>query len=86
MNVIDVITGLFEFCGSIFLWRNVYQLHKDKMVRGVHWVPTGFFFLWGMWNIFFYPSLNLWFSFVGGLNIMCANGVWLGQMIYYRKN
>jgi hypothetical protein len=82
----DLINGAFEFGGSIMLWRNVYQLYKDKMVRGVHWGPTGFFWVWGLWNLFYYPHLNQWASFFGGLSIVTANGVWLYQMLKYRKN
>lgn len=79
----DLINGLFEFFGSIMLWRNVYQLHKDKQVKGVHWGPTLFFFLWGLWNLFYYPSLTQWWSFTGGLSIVIANGVWFSQMYKY---
>lgn len=82
----DLFNGLFEFGGSIMLWRNVYQLYKDKMVRGVHWGPTLFFFTWGLWNLFYYPHLDQWWSFAGGLSIVTANGVWAFQMLKYRKN
>lgn len=86
MTTPDLVNGLFEFIGSIMLWKNVYQLNKDKQVRGVHWGPTGFFWVWGLWNLYFYPHLNQWLSFTGGLSIVLANGVWLAQMIKYRKN
>lgn len=82
----DVINGLFELFGSGMLWKNVYQLHKDKMVRGVHWGPTMFFFCWGLWNLFYYPHLGQWYSFAGGLSIVTANGVWVYQMLKYKDN
>ena len=82
----DQINGLFEAGGSVMLWKNVYTLYKQKMVRGVHWGPTAFFWLWGLWNLFYYPHLHQWFSFSGGPSIVTANGVWLYQMIKYRKN
>lgn len=81
----DVINGLFELFGSVMLWRNVYQLYKDKEVKGVHWGPTMFFWAWGLWNLFYYPSLGQWWSFFGGVSIVSANGVWLAQMLRYRK-
>lgn len=81
----DLINGIFEFVGSVMLWRNVVQLHRDKVVRGVHWLPTGFFMAWGFWNLFYYPHLNQWWSFVGGVSIVVANAVWFGQMIHYRS-
>jgi hypothetical protein len=79
----DLINGLFEFGGSILLWKNVRQLNKDKEIKGVHWAPTMFFFLWGLWNLFYYPSLQQWASFMGGMSIVIANGVWVAQMLHY---
>ena len=81
----DLINGLFEFFGSIMLWRNVMQLHRDKMTRGVHWAATGFFMAWGYWNLFYYPHLDQWWSFAGGISIVIANTTWLGQMFYYGR-
>lgn len=83
----DFFNGAFEFVGSIMLWRNVLQLHRDKVAKGVHWSATAFFASWGYWNLFYYPHLDQWFSFWGGVSIVLANTVWLGQMWYYiRKN
>lgn len=79
----DMINGAFEALGSVMLWRNVLQLHRDKQVKGVHWTANGFFAAWGYWNLFFYPHLDQWYSFTGGVSIVLANTVWLAQMIYY---
>jgi len=81
----DLINGMFELVGSAMLWRNVAQLHKDKLVKGVHWNATAFFAAWGYWNLFYYPHLDQWWSFAGGVSIVLANTVWLGQMIYYLR-
>lgn len=83
----DLINGLFEFTGAIMLSRNVVQLHRDKMVKGVHWNATAFFTSWGLWNLYYYPALDQWWSFAGGLAIVSVNAVWLAQTFYYlRKN
>lgn len=81
----DLINGLFEFIGSIALWNNVRILYKDKCVRGVHWMATGFFMTWGYWNLFYYPHLDQWWSFSGGVSIVIANTVWLIQMMIYGR-
>ena len=81
----DLLNGLFEFCGALMLTQNVKRLHKDKVVRGVHWMPTLFFASWGVWNLYYYPSLDQWWSFLGGCAIVCVNLVWFGQMLYYRN-
>lgn len=79
----DMINGAFEALGSAVLYRNVLQLYRDKQVKGVHWMATGFFAAWGYWNLFYYPHLDQWYSFTGGVSIALANTVWLVQMIYY---
>lgn len=81
----DLVNGSLELFGGMFLWQNVRQLLKDKEIKGVHWLPTMFFFIWGLWNLFYYPHLNQWFSFIGGLNIVLANGVWVFLMLKYKK-
>jgi len=53
-------------------------------LKGVHWAPIIFFWAWGMWNLFYYPSLDQWWSFTGGLWIVLANGVWMCQILYYK--
>ena len=68
------------------IWRNVYQLYLDKMVRGVHRLPVGFFAAWGFWNLFYYPHLDQWWSFAGGVSIVIANVVWVIQMLHYGRN
>jgi hypothetical protein len=76
---------LFELFGSAMLWRNVLQLYRDKQVKGVHWSATFFFAAWGYWNLFYYPHLDQWWSFAGGVSIVIANTIWLGQMHYYLR-
>lgn len=79
----DLINGLFELGGGIVLWLNVWKLYKDKQIKGVHWTPVLFFGLWGYWNLYYYPSLDQWFSFWGGVFVTLANTVWFIQMVYY---
>ena len=82
----DSTNGIFEILGSLFVWRHCYRLLQDRQVKGVSWVATLFFSLWGWWNIYYYPHLGQWASFVGGLCIVSANTIWLSMMIYYIKN
>lgn len=81
----DLVNGTFELAGAGMLWRNVFQLHRDKEVRGVAIGPTAFFFAWGCWNLYYYPTLGQVWSFVGGACLTLANLVWVSQMIYYRR-
>ena len=82
--IADLINGSFEFTGGCLLWMNVWALGRAKHFRGVAILPTAFFATWGVWNLYFYPSLGQWWSFWGGVNIVLANVVWVSQMLYYR--
>lgn len=81
----DFINGMFEFVGAAMLWRNVAALYRDKKYAGVRLGPNIFFSSWGLWNIYYYPSLDQWWSFAGGLMLVIANLVWVGQMVYYGR-
>jgi hypothetical protein len=81
----DLINGIFEFLGGCLLWLSVRAAYRAKEFKGVAILPTSLFCLWGYWNLFYYPHLDQWFSFLGGVNVVTANSVWLAQMFYYRK-
>lgn len=79
----DLINGLFELGGGFLIWLSVLKLHRDKVVRGVHWAPVLFFASWSIWNLYFYPSLGQWWSFAAGINVGIANFVWAYQIVRY---
>jgi hypothetical protein len=85
IQIPDLMNGLLEFTGGWMLAFNVRKLWRDKMVRGVHWGPTLFFFAWGVWNLYYYPHLGQWFSFAGGCWIVAVNGAWWLLMLRYRS-
>lgn len=80
----DLINSVFEAVAGLFVFRNVLALLRHKQIRGVHWSPTFFFSVWGIWNLFYYPHLNQWFSFYGGLLVLTANLTWLVLVFHYR--
>ena len=81
----DFINGMYELLGAPFIFLSVLNLHRTKKVSGVSWVHAGFFASWGYWNLFYYPHLNQWLSFIGGCAIVVVNSIWLAQLIYYRN-
>jgi uncharacterized membrane protein YfcA len=85
MQIPDLINGLFEVIGGIMIWLNVLALMKDKEVKGVNWATTAFFTSWGYWNLWYYPSLNQWMSFVGGLAVVSGNTAWVYLYLKYRS-
>ena len=81
----DFINGLFECVAGFMILLHVLQLHKDKQVRGLHVVPVVFFTAWGFWNLYYYPHLDQWWSFAGGVFIVITNVIWCLQIRYYLR-
>lgn len=82
----DTINALFELAGGFFILNNCRQLYHDKLVKGVSVLSTIFFTSWGIWNLYYYPSLNQWASFAGGVLITVGNVLWVSLMIYYVRH
>jgi len=80
----DLINGIFEFTGGVLLWFNVYKLIQDKQVRGLYLPVCVFFAAWGIWNMFYYPSLHQMYSFIGAAFLAAANIVWVWLAYWYR--
>jgi len=85
MNWADLTNGLFEVVGGLLVLNHCRAVLRDKAVAGVSILSTAMFTLWGFWNIYYYPSLDQWFSFAGGLVIVAANALWVALMLKYRK-
>jgi hypothetical protein len=79
----DQINGLFELFGSVFILNHCRAVLRDKAVAGVSIVSAVFFTAWGVWNLWYYPSLGQWYSFAGGVCIVLANVLWVGLMARY---
>jgi hypothetical protein len=84
-TIADCINGFFELTGGVFIFMSILKLHKEKSVKGVSWLTTAFFASWGLWNLYYYPSLGQWASFIGGIGVVSANIIWLSQIIYYSR-
>lgn len=87
----DHINGLFECVGGVVLCKNIKAILRDKKLSGVSWWPVFFFATWGLWNLYYYPYLEQWWSFAGGIIVAAANWTWLVLVAYYyytlrRKN
>jgi len=83
VHIPDLINGIYESLGGAFIALSVIKLHREKVVRGVSWLHVAFFSSWGIWNLYFYPHLDQWFSFYGGVVLVATNLVWLAQIVWY---
>ena len=81
----DIVNGSYELFAAPFILLSIIRLYKQKEAKGVSWIHVGFITSWGFWNLFYYPHLNQWCSFVGGIAIVIANTIWLSQLLYYRN-
>ena len=79
----DVINGLFEFCGALATLSSVRAIIKDKCWAGLSPFNIIFFQAWGVFNIFYYPSLDQWWSFTGGCAIVVGNTIYLICILKY---
>lgn len=77
MHLPDAVNGLFEAFGAWSVWANVKRLKQDRDVKGIVWQFTIVWWLWGLWNLFYYPSLDQWVSTVAGAVLVTGNAVWL---------
>lgn len=83
MTLPDIINGIFEFGIGVFQYRNVQLIRKQREIKGVHWSITAWTSIWGLYNLYYYPSLSQWFSFSGGILIATMNITWLAHALYY---
>ena len=70
MILADAVNGAFEVLGGLFILNLCRIVWNDKAVAGVSIVSIIFFTGWGVWNLFYYPTLNQWWSFYGGLVVV----------------
>lgn len=81
----DHINAGFELAAGFLLTFNVVRIYRDKKTRGVSMIPLSFMVLWGLWNCYFYTSLGVIWSFYCGIVCTTINGIWISQMIFYRR-
>ena len=82
----DSVNAVFELVGACFTWRNAYQLQQDKYIRGAYWPAWFFFATWGMWNLWYYPTIQQRLSFWAGALLLTGNLVWCGLALKYRDS
>lgn len=83
----DIINGVvFELIAGGLLWLNVRAIYRDKKVAGVDWRPFAFYACWGIWNPFYYWSLEQYWSVLGSIPVVSANITWLFLVWYYTKH
>lgn len=79
----DLINGAFEFMAGLMMANNCRVLLRDRAVAGVSIASMAFFSAWGIWNLWYYPSLGQTWSFVGGIFVVTANVAYVALLWKY---
>lgn len=82
----DIINGTFEALASVMVLNHCRVLLRDQAVAGVSIASTIFFTLWGIWNIWYYPTLDQIWSMVGGILVTLANLFYVALLIRFAGN
>lgn len=83
MNAPDLINGTFEAVAALFTLNHCRVLLRDRAVAGVSVASMAFFTLWGVWNLWYYPSLGQAWSFAGGALLVLANAVYVALLLRF---
>ena len=85
MQINDLVNGLFESGGAFLTWINVYKICKDKETKGVFYPVWIFMSLWGLWNLYYYPSVGHYISFYAGIVLVLGNIFWVILAFIYNR-
>ena len=83
MNI-DQDNAVFELFGAILTLLHSRAILRDRRVAGVSILAVSGFAAWGIWNLFYYPSLDQWWSFSAGLLLCFANLLYLSLLVWFR--
>jgi hypothetical protein len=79
----DAVNGAFEALAGFAVLNHCFALYRDKTVRGLSVASVAFFAAWGGWNLYYYPHLDQFWSFAGGVFITLANAIYLPMLVHY---
>lgn len=85
MDIPDLINAGFEFFSSLALLASCQRVKKEKTATGVSLITICFFTSWGLWNMYYYPSLGQSLSFYCGILVVLANLYWIYLIVKYRN-
>ena len=79
----DQVNAGFEMVGAAFRIFDCMKLHRDKTFLGGSIWTAVFFFIWGIFNTFFYPSLGQTWSLCAAITLTMVNGLWIVMAVYF---
>jgi hypothetical protein len=82
----DIFNGLLEFVCAVMLCLDIRALAQDGDVAGISIGARGFFWCWSIWNLWWYPHLDQWFSFAGAVCVLVPQTLWIYLLVRYRSS
>ena len=79
----DILNSALTFGAGFSIWGMVYRLYKTRSAGNVRWPLPAYFFMWGLWHLYYHAYLTQWFTLMAGLGITLANGAWLMLIVHY---
>lgn len=79
----DMMMGLIQVTSAGFLGVSVLQLFRKKYVSGVSAVTVSFWVAWGLWDLYYFPSLHQWWAFGGGVVVTMMNALYVSLILLY---
>lgn len=76
----DLVNAAFELGGTFMMLPTLIHAWRLREVRGVHLSTPLFFWIWGVWNIAYYPALGQSWSFAAGCLLTFTNTLWIGTV------
>jgi len=81
----DIINSLFLSCGSFFVILSIIKACKTSLITGISILTPIYFFLWSMWNIYFFYSCSMTISVITAIIFAGCNGIWLYLVWRFRE-
>ncbi len=60
------------------------ELYRKKFVSGISPVTVSFWVAWGWWDCYYFPSLDQWWAFSGGLCVTTMNMIYVWLIVLYK--
>jgi len=79
----DLINGGFEMGTGLAAWHGAWCLYRDKRMLGFSKFIMPWVTAWGFWNLYYYPHLAQWLSFIGGVVVVSGNALFVALMLNY---
>lgn len=76
----------FEAGAGLAVLAHCVRLVEDREARGLSIPAIAFFAVWGVWNLFYYPSLGQFWSLAGGVFVTLANLIYLALLLAYSRH